>query len=131
MLMVVVGVVRAVGGEVIGGVWFALIGLFLHQAARTSYALVRIRARLSALPAGQLMNTSPLVLERLGQPAGDDGIVSPRDSAWIAFMKIARNGHGRVVVVDNGVPVGVIRQQDLHDVVTDADRETRVARRAA
>ena len=132
MLMVVVGVVRAVGGEVVGGIWFAMIGLFLHQAARTSYAVVRIRARLSALPAAQLMNTAPLLLERLGQVAGgDDGVVSPRDSAWMAFTKIARNGRGHVLVVDNGVAVGVIRQQDLHDVVTAAGRETRVARRAA
>jgi Zn-dependent protease len=132
MLMVVVGVLRAVGGEVVGGIWFALIGLFLHQAARTSYAAVRLRARLSALPAGELMNTAPLVLEPLSDMAdGDDDVVSPRDSAWIAFTKIARNGHGRVVVVDNGVPVGVIRQQDLHDVIAAADRAPRVTRRAA
>ena len=132
ILMVVMGVGRAVSGEVVGGVWFALIGLFLHQAARTSYAVVRIRARLSALPAAQLMNTAPLVLERFRDVSGgDDGVVSPRDSAWIAFAKIARNGRGRVLVVDDGVPVGVITQKDLHDVVTAADRETHVARRAA
>ena len=132
MLMIAIGVVRAVSGEVVGGIWFALIGLFLHQAARTSYAVVRIRARLSALPAGQLMNTAPLVLARVADvPSGDDGVVAPRDSGWTAFMKIARNGRGRVVVVDNGVPVGVITQQDLHDVVTAADREARIDRRAA
>jgi CBS domain-containing protein len=59
-----------------------------------------------------------------------DQLVSPRDSAWQAFLKIARNGRRRVAVVDEGVLVGVVTQRDLQDVVT-ADRDTRVAPRAA
>jgi Zn-dependent protease len=131
LLMIAVGIVRAVSGDVIAGIWFALIGLFLQQAARSSYALLNVRIRLSALRAEQVMNSAPAVLESIGPRIPDtDQVVSPRDSAWQAFLKIARNGHGRVAVVDKGVLVGVVTQRDLHDVVT-ADRGTRVVSRAA
>ena len=132
LLMVAAGLVRAFTGDVVAGLWLALIGLFLHQAARASYALLRIRARLAALRTEQVMNTAPALLERLDEATVDaDRVVSPRDSAWQAFLKIARNGRGRVAVVDNGTLVGVVTQRDLHDVVSADDRDARVAARAA
>lgn len=133
LLMVAVGLVRAFTGDVTAGLWFALIGLFLHQAARASYALLRIRTRLAALRTEQVMNTAPAVLERLHHhETGDaDGVVSPRDSAWQAFLTITRNGRGRVAVVDKGVLVGVVTQRDLRDVVSADDHDARVATRAA
>jgi Zn-dependent protease len=132
LLMVAAGLVRAFTGDVVAGLWLALIGLFLHQAARASYALLRIRARLAALRTEQVMNTAPALLERLDEASVDaDRVVSPRDSAWQAFLKIARNGRGRVAVIDNGTLVGVVTQRDLHDVVSADDRDARVAARAA
>jgi CBS domain-containing protein len=123
--------VRAIAGDVVAGLWFSLIGLFLHQAARSSHALLKVRVRLDALRVEQLMNTAPAVLESVGEVISNpDHVVSPRDSAWQAFLKVTRNGRGRVAVVDRGVLVGVVTQRDLHDVVI-ADRETRVASRAA
>lgn len=131
LLIIAVGIVRAIAGDVVAGLWFALIGLFLHQAARSSYALLNVRVRLGALRVEQLMNTAPAVLESVGEVRADpDHVVSRGDSAWQAFLKITRNGRGRVAVVDRGALVGVVTQRDLHDVVT-ADRETRVASRAA
>jgi Zn-dependent protease len=132
LLMVTVGLVRAFTGDVTAGLWFALIGLFLHQAARASYALLRIRTRLGGLRTEQVMNTAAAALERIDPAAGDvDGVVSPRDSAWHAFLKISRNGRGRVAVVDKGVLLGIVTQRDLHDVVTADDGDRRVATRAA
>lgn len=131
LVMIAIGIVRAVAGDVLAGLWLAMIGLFLHQAARSSYAMLNIRLRLEALRSEQVMNTAPAVLESAGQARADsDGAVSPRDSAWQAFMKMARSGRGRVAVIDKGVLVGVVTQRDLHDVVT-ADRDTPVASRAA
>jgi Zn-dependent protease len=132
LLMVVVGLVRDFSGDVMAGLWFALIGLFLHQAARASYALLRIRTQLGTLRVEQVMTTTPAVLERAHQLLDDlDGVVSPRDSAWQAFLKIARNRRGRVGVVDRGVLVGVVTQRDLHDVVTADGGNAHVAPRAA
>ena len=132
LLLVAAGLVRAFTGDVVAGLWLSVIGLFLHQAARASYALLRIRARLAALRTEQVMNTAPALLEGLDEaPVDADRVVSPRDSAWQAFLKIARNGRGRVAVVDNGTLVGVVTQRDLHDVVSADDRDARVAARAA
>lgn len=131
LLMIAVGIVRAINGDVVAGVWFALIGLFLHQAARSSHALLDIRLRLAALRTEQVMSTAPAVLESMSAPAPDaEQAVSPRDSAWDAFLKIARSGRGRVAVVDKGVLVGVVTQRDLQEVVT-TGRDPRVASRAA
>lgn len=127
LVMVVVGVVRAVTGEVMGGLWFALIGLFLFQAARSSYELVRIRSRLDALPVQQVMNTAPAMLETVSTA----DVVSPRDSAWDAFLTMTRNGTGRVGVVQDGALVGVVTHRDLQHIVASADRDAGVARRAA
>ena len=132
LLMVAVGLVRAFAGDVTAGLWFALIGLFLHQAARAASALLRIRTGLAALRTGQVMKTVPAALERIDPAtAGADDVVSPHDSAWQAFLKITRNGRGRVAVVDRGIVVGVITPRDLHDVVTPGRADTRVATRAA
>lgn len=131
LVMIAAGIVRALGGDVVAGLWLALIGLFLHQAARSAHALLHVRMRLAALRTEQVMNTAPALLESMGREIPEpDQLVSPRDSAWQAFLKIARNGRGRVAVVDEGVLVGVVTQRDLQDVVT-ADRDTRVAPRAA
>jgi signal-transduction protein with cAMP-binding, CBS, and nucleotidyltransferase domain len=132
LVMIAAGIVRAFTGDVVAGLWFALIGLFLHQAARSAAALLRIRTRLAALRTEELMNSAPVALERMGDGMLDpDQVVSPRDSAWQAFLKIARNGRGRVAVVDNGLLLGVITQRDLQDIVTAHDRDARVASRAA
>jgi Zn-dependent protease len=131
LLMIAVGIVRALGGATVAGLWFALIGLFLYQASRSAHALLRIRTRLGQLRTEQLMNTAPAVLESAGPVADIDRVVSPRDSAWQAFLKIARDGHGRVAVVDKGVLVGVVTERDLRDAITADERDTRVASRAA
>jgi len=56
--MIGLGIARALNGELIGGLWFTFIGLFLHQAARASRQLVAIRARLEPLRVAEIM--SPL-----------------------------------------------------------------------
>ena len=132
--MIVIGVVRAFTGDVMGGLWFALIGLFLHQAARSSYELARVRSRLEALGVGEVMSTAPAALEGVNHlmlAGGTERTVSPRDSAWHAFLKLSRTGRGRLAVVDGGSLVGVVTQRDLQHVLGRDRRDADVARRAA
>ena len=134
LLMVAAGIARAIAGEAMGGLWLALIGLFLHQAARASYEVVRLRERLEPLPVERVMNVAPAALDaaRAATLTGIPGaVVSPRDSAWQAFLKISRNGLGRVAVIDGGMLVGVVSQRDLQHAVNDAGTTGDVARRAA
>jgi len=126
VLMMALGGMRAVAGEVIGGLWFAVIGMFLYQAARASRTLVDIRARLEPLRVTDVMEAvEPSVADVAPAPAD---AVAAEASAWQAFLKLGRAE--RLTVVDGGHIVGVVSRRDLQDALLerpDAD----VARRAA
>ncbi len=44
--LMALGLLRALSGQVVGGMWFILIGVFLHQAARSTRELAAIQRRL-------------------------------------------------------------------------------------
>lgn len=116
LTLVALGVLRAVAGEPVGGLWFVLIGLFLHQAARSSAAMGRMHDRLEPLRVADVMRQSPVLNgEGAAAPArlGPDDVVTPDSSAWLAFLKAARSRGGRVAVVDGGRLVGTVSQRDL------------------
>ena len=56
------GVVQMFGGAGIGGMWLVLIGLFLHNAANTSYAQVGLREALGRLPVAHIMTRDVLTV---------------------------------------------------------------------
>jgi Zn-dependent protease len=127
LFMITLGGIRAVAGEVIGGLWFAFIGMFLYQAARASRALVDIRARLEPLRVADVMAPAEPAVAEAPPPAN---AVAAEASAWQAFLKLGRAEAGRLAVVDGGRVVGVVSRRDLQDALLerpDAD----VARRAA
>lgn len=128
-VLMALGLARLLGGDLMTGAWFVLIGLFLHQAARSSWELMRMRMRLEPLHADEVMSRSVAPEQApIGSPSD---AVSPTDSAWLAFLKIARNPSGRVAVVDGEQLVGVIGQRELQDVLGRDDARTGVERRAA
>jgi len=60
LIMIGLGVFSVLSGQVIGGIWWALIGLFVRQAARQSYQQVQMR-RLFAGHSVRLYMTEPVV----------------------------------------------------------------------
>jgi len=127
LFMIALGGMRAVAGEVIGGLWFVFIGMFLYQAARASRALVDIRARLEPLRVADVMAAAEPAVAEAPPPAD---AVAAEASAWHAFLKLGRAEAGRLAVVDGGRVVGVVSRRDLQGALLerpDAD----VARRAA
>jgi len=56
-LLMGLGVVQALGGFVVQGLWLVLIGWFLNNAARSSYMQLQLRQALEWLTAGDLMRT--------------------------------------------------------------------------
>ncbi len=138
LLLIALGGVRAVLGDLVGGLWLVLVGLFLHQAARASSDLMHVRTQLEPLRVEQVMTRAPLVadvvapLAEAGSALRPEHVLRPRDSAWTAFLKLGRTRGGRVAVVDGEVLVGVVTHRDLQSALAASGAEQRrVARRAA
>jgi Zn-dependent protease len=128
-LMMALGLARMLGGELMGGAWLVLIGLFLHQAARSAWALMRVRTQLEPLQVADVM--SPALEQETAGPLGPDDRVRPHDSAWLAFLKIARNPARQVAVADGDAVVGVVSQRSLQQVLLLDEARSGAQRRAA
>ena len=137
MVLVGIGAYRGLGGDVVGGVWLVLIGLFLQQAARASWQLMRVRAQLEPLRVEDVMTRAPLIadvvapLVEAGAALRPDHVVRPRDSAWTAFLKLGAARGARVAVVDGDVLVGVVTQHDLQGALASNGGGPDLSRRAA
>jgi Zn-dependent protease len=60
--LMAMGIVQFITGNVIGGIWLGLIGLFLHNAARGAYQQVLVEQALEGEPVRQFMNAAPVVV---------------------------------------------------------------------
>lgn len=62
--LIVLGVVRVVSGDFVGGMWLFLIGLFLRGAARSSYQHLLLRGVLQGEPVHRFMKRDPVTVQR-------------------------------------------------------------------
>ncbi|MGD8570557.1 MAG: site-2 protease family protein [Gammaproteobacteria bacterium] len=62
ILLIVFGILNFIQGNFIGGMWIALIGMFLRGAAAASYRQVVMRELLQGEPVRRFMNTNPVVI---------------------------------------------------------------------
>jgi Zn-dependent protease len=138
LLLVGLGALRMVAGDVVGGLWFVLVGLFLQQAARSSWELMRVRTRLEPVRVEDVMTRAPLIadvvapLAEAGAALHAEQVVRPADSAWAAFVKLGRSRGGRLAVVDGEALVGIVTHRDLQGALAATTvGQTDVARRAA
>ena len=139
LLLIALGAARALSGDLIGGLWLTLLGLFLHQTARSSWELMRVRARLETLRVQDVMTRAPLMadlvapLAEAGGALRGDQVVRPQDSAWSAFLKLGRTRDAHVLVVEGHALVGVVTDRDLQGALATAggNETADAARRAA
>ena len=137
VLLIAVGTLRAITGDLVGGLWLALIGLFLQQAARSSWELMRVRTRLERLRVQDIMTRAPFVADHMstlaeaGAALRAEQVVHPADSAWTAFLKLGRIRGGEVPVVEDHALVGVVTQRALQGALAAGADAADVARRAA
>ncbi len=60
--LIFVGILQFVGGNLIGGMWLALIGMFLRNAAQTSYQQLLVRKALEGELVRRFMVTDPITV---------------------------------------------------------------------
>lgn len=61
-VLVTIGIVGFISGNFIGGMWWVLIGMFLHSAARGSYQQVLMRSAIAGQPVSRFMQTNPVTV---------------------------------------------------------------------
>jgi Zn-dependent protease len=64
LFMIVLGVAALAAGSVLAGIWWCLIGLFLHGAARSSHHQLLLRRSLEGERVRRFMQTDPVVVPR-------------------------------------------------------------------
>jgi Zn-dependent protease/predicted transcriptional regulator len=62
IVLIVLGVIRFIGGDVLGGIWAALIGLFIRRASQMSYQRVLIRHALEGETVSRFMKREPVTV---------------------------------------------------------------------
>jgi Zn-dependent protease/CBS domain-containing protein len=103
-LLIGLGVLQAFTGNVVGGIWMLIIGMFLRGAAGASLQQTLARQRLAPHPVADLMTTDPVTVE-----AG-----TKLDALVDDF--IMRFHHGAFPVLDQGRPVGLVLARDIREV---------------
>lgn len=110
------GVLNFIFGDVFSGVWFSLIGLFLNNAAKSSYEQVLIQQALRGEPVRRFMTPHPVT-------------VSP----WINLREwvedvVYRYHHKCYPVVEQGKLQGMITTKQLEQVAREDWPEVTVAK---
>lgn len=103
-LFIAIGVYRFLGGAGFAGLWIAIIGWFLFDAAGASYAEVEIKQRLRGVRVGDIMSRDcPTVESRTNLQAFVEDF-------------LLRTGRRCFVVVENGVISGMITANEIKEV---------------
>jgi Zn-dependent protease/predicted transcriptional regulator len=113
--LIVLGLLNVLTGNFIGGIWWALIGLFVRFAAQMSYQQVLVKKGLEGVPVKQLMNPQPIS-------------VSP-DLAIADLVEdyVYRYHFKLFPVVHDDNLVGCVRLADIKEIPRDRWGTTRVA----
>jgi CBS domain-containing protein len=105
LLLMAFGVFNAVTGDVIGGLWLVLIGLFIRAAAKTTYQRLLAGQLLAGVPVRRVMRTDPI------------GVPPDLPLPQLIETVLLQRGLKRVPVVDDaGRPVGCVGLEEVKRV---------------
>ncbi len=104
-LMIGAGILVFLRGDVVAGIWFAIIGWFLSQAARSAVVQTELASRIEGLSVADVMDAEPVAI-----PA-DMAVDRAYDEYFLRY------GWPWFPVVDaNGRLVGLITEQSVSDL---------------
>jgi Zn-dependent protease len=104
LALIVLGVLTLIAGNLIGGLWWILIGLFLRSAAQMSYRQVLIRRVLEGEPVSRFMTPDP----RTVPPAA-----SVRE---LVEDYVYRYHHKMFPVAENGALLGCVSTRQIQEI---------------
>jgi Zn-dependent protease/CBS domain-containing protein len=103
LALILFGVLTIIGGGFVGGLWFALIGLFLRSGAQASYTQLMVRQALQGVPVSRVMSHDVISV---------DPSASLRDVVDDYFME---HHHRSFPVARDGRLVGTVRLEDVKE----------------
>lgn len=101
LLLILAGVGLALTGQVVGGIWWALIGMFLRTAAKASAFDLHARRLLKGYPVGELMDDTLEILS--GDMTVDDYVA----------RRLYAGQHGMYPVAKGGTSIGVVEAENI------------------
>ncbi|HTS89250.1 MAG TPA: site-2 protease family protein [Gemmatimonadales bacterium] len=104
LALIVLGMVAVLGGNLVAGIWYALIGLFVRGAARMSYQQVLVREALQGEPVRRFMHPDVRVVR------------SDTSLASLVEDFIYRDYHKMYPVVDDGRLTGCVTVDQVKGV---------------
>jgi Zn-dependent protease len=114
MILMALGAVNVVTGNFIGGMWWFLIGLFLHGAARASYMQLLNKRAFEGEPVRRFMTPDPVTVRP--ETTLDEFVAD----------YLYQSHHGLYPVVDSGTLIGCIGARQLKGVPREDWRIMRV-----
>ena len=106
------GVLAVVTGNLVGGIWWMLIGGFIRASAIGSFMNTRIESVLEGLPVSRFMTANP------------DTITTDLSLADFVENHLYRFGHDMFPVLKDGRPAGTIGLGEVRKVPKDAWHQT-------
>jgi len=108
----VLGFLAVLGGSLIGGIWWILIGGFIRSSAIGAFMNVRIESVLEGLPVSRFMTAEPDTV--------------PYNLPLTDFVEdhLYRHGHDMFPVMDGARPIGTIGLGEVRKVPRDAWPQT-------
>lgn len=119
IVMIFLGLMNVLAGQVVSGIWWALIGMFLRAAAQGAYGQVVARGALAGMPVRRYMTAEPITV--------------PPDLSVADLVedRIYRSHHSLYPVVDGGRLAGCVTLDRVKEVPRERWAVTRVSEIAA
>ncbi|HEV2121489.1 MAG TPA: site-2 protease family protein, partial [Chloroflexota bacterium] len=103
-LMLAWGAVRLLSGDTFGGLWTAMIGLFINNAAGSARQTQETLEQLKGIQVAEVMNIHP-------------AIVGPETTLQeLIYVYVLRHGKRAVLVVDDHLLLGLVSVSDVKEV---------------
>lgn len=114
LLLIILGIMLAIRGVLISGLWFAFIGWFLHSAAVRGYQQVMMREMLRDVKAEDLMSKE---FETVGPDVTIEELIHDH---------MLRKGRRTFLVQEGGRTIGIVCLEDVKSVDSDQRRSKTV-----